>query len=213
MPSLSEFFAGELPRKFAHRGASGTHPENTMEAFRAGLEGGAEGFELDVHRSADGHIVVFHDDVLDRTTDGSGPIRERSLAELRELDAGFRFSPDGGRSFPFRGSGIRIPALRDVLEAFPDTPLIIEVKQVLPALEQDLARLLRETGRGDALWCSRWSRLPSRGTVISSRNSRPASGLRTWRSSCVVSAPMRGTISVHQRWRSRCRLHGMEPRS
>jgi glycerophosphoryl diester phosphodiesterase len=148
MPRMSEFFAGELPRRFAHRGASGTHPENTIAAFRAGLESGAEGFELDVHRTADGQIVVFHDDLLDRTTDGSGPIRERSLAELRELDAGFRFSPDGGRSFPFRGSGIRIPALEEVLDAFPDTPLIIEIKQVAPPLEQDLARLLRERGAG-----------------------------------------------------------------
>ncbi|HEU4464788.1 MAG TPA: glycerophosphodiester phosphodiesterase family protein, partial [Gemmatimonadota bacterium] len=94
---MSEFFAAQLPRKFAHRGASGTHPENTMEAFRAAIERGAEGFELDVHRSADGHVVVFHDDMLERTTNGSGPIRERSLADLRELDAGFRFSPDGGR--------------------------------------------------------------------------------------------------------------------
>jgi glycerophosphoryl diester phosphodiesterase len=148
MAPVSEFFAGQLPRKFAHRGASGTHPENTMEAFRAAREHGAEGFELDIHRSVDGHVVVFHDDVLDRTTDGRGPVHERSLAELRELDAGFRFSPDGGRSFPFRGSGVRIPTLAEVLEAFPDVPLIIEVKQVLPALEEDLARLLRETGAG-----------------------------------------------------------------
>ena len=148
MAPVSEFFAGQLPRKFAHRGASGTHPENTLEAFRAASERGAEGFELDVHRSADGHIVVFHDEVLDRTTDGSGPISERSLAELRELDAGFRFSPDGGRTFPFRGSGVRIPSLAEVLEAFPGTPLIIEIKQVFPALEQDLARLLRETETG-----------------------------------------------------------------
>ena len=146
---MSEFFAGQLPRKFAHRGASGTYPENTMEAFRAALELGAEGFELDVHRTADGHIVVFHDDALGRTTNGSGPVHERSLAELRALDAGFRFSPDGGRSFPFRGSDVVIPTLGEVFEAFPDTPVIIEVKQVAPALEEELARLLREARAGE----------------------------------------------------------------
>jgi glycerophosphoryl diester phosphodiesterase len=148
MALMNEFFAGQLPRKFAHRGASGTHPENTMEAFRTGLELGAEGFELDVHRSADGHIVVFHDDALGRTTDGTGAIHERSLAELKRLDAGFRFSPDGGRSFPFRGSGIQIPTLREILDAFP-VPIIIEIKQESPPLEEDLARLLRETGAGE----------------------------------------------------------------
>jgi glycerophosphoryl diester phosphodiesterase len=149
MAVMSEFFAGQLPRKFAHRGASGTHPENTMEAFRAGHDLGAEAFELDVHRSADGHIIVFHDDVLGRTTDGSGSIRDRPLADLERVDAGFRFSPDGGRSFPFRGSGVRIPAFREVLEAFPETPIIVEIKQDSPPLEEDLARLLRETDSGE----------------------------------------------------------------
>jgi len=142
---MSEFFAGPLPRHFAHRGASGTFPENTMDAFRAAVELGAEGFELDVHRTADGHIVVFHDDTLERTTSGSGTIQARSLEELRGLDAGFRFSPDGGRSFPFRGGGVGVPTLAEVLEAFPGVPVIIEIKQETPALEEDLARLLRET--------------------------------------------------------------------
>jgi glycerophosphoryl diester phosphodiesterase len=149
MAPMREFFAGQLPRKFAHRGASGTHPENTMEAFREAVELGAEAFELDIHRSADGHVIVFHDDALGRTTNEVGLIHERSLAELKELDAGFRFSPDGGRSFPFRGSGIEIPTLAEVLEAFPGIPLIIEIKQVLPSLEEDLARLLRGTGAGE----------------------------------------------------------------
>lgn len=148
MAAMSEFFAGPLPRRFAHRGASGTNPENTLAAFRDALDLGAEGFELDVHRTVDGHVVVFHDDTLERTTDGTGRVRDRTLAELRGLDAGFRFSPDAGRSFPFRGAGVGIPTLEEVLEAFPEVPLIIEVKQELPPLEEDLARLLRERGAG-----------------------------------------------------------------
>src|SRR5687767_11213135 len=102
---MNQFFSGSPPRSFGHRGASGTHPENTLVSFAGAVERGAQAFELDVHRTADGEIVVFHDETLERTTSGRGSIRQRTLAELRALDAGFRFSPDGGRTFPFRGTG------------------------------------------------------------------------------------------------------------
>lgn len=121
------WFDGPRPRLFAHRGSSGTAPENTMEAFAEALEAGADRLELDVHVSADGHVVVFHDDDLDRTTDGSGPLRSRTLRELKALDAGFRFRAEDG-SPAFRGRGVRIPLLDEVLEAFPTTPLNVEVK-------------------------------------------------------------------------------------
>ena len=121
------YLDGPRPRLFAHRGASGTAPENTIEAFAEGLAAGADRLELDVHATADGHIVVFHDSDLSRTTDATGPIGARTLAELKTLDAGYHFSGDGG-DFPFRGKGIRIPALAEVLEAFPGVPLNIEIK-------------------------------------------------------------------------------------
>jgi glycerophosphoryl diester phosphodiesterase len=143
---MKGFFAGSLPRRFGHRGASGTFPENTLVSFGAALEKGAVAFELDVHRTADGEIVVFHDETLERTTSGRGPIRERTLAELRALDAGFGFSPDGGRTFPFRATGVTIPTLREVCEAHPEIPMIIEIKQVDPPLEEDLAQVLQSTG-------------------------------------------------------------------
>lgn len=146
---MRAFFAGSVPRQFAHRGASGTCPENTMESFRTAVDLGAEGFELDIHRTTDGHLVVFHDDTLERTTDGSGAVHEQTLDALRERDAGFRFSPDGGGTFPFRGTGVRIPTLEEVLTAFPSIPVIIEIKQVSPPLEEDLARLLRRTGAAE----------------------------------------------------------------
>ncbi|MDX1661472.1 MAG: glycerophosphodiester phosphodiesterase [Gemmatimonadota bacterium] len=145
---MTSFFSGPLPRRFGHRGAAGTHPENTLPSFEAAIERGAEAFELDVHRSADGEIVVFHDDTLERTTDGRGLVRERTLEELRELDAGHGFSPDGGETFPFRGRGIRIPTLREVLAAFPEVPVIVEIKQVDPPIEGDLARLLQDMEAG-----------------------------------------------------------------
>lgn len=147
--STSFFFDGTPPRPFGHRGASGTHPENTLPSFAAAAERGARGFELDVHRSADGDIVVFHDDTLERTTDGRGRIRDRTLEDLRGLDAGHGFTPDGGRTYPFRGRGITIPTLREVCEAFPEMPLIVEIKQVHPPVEEDLARLLQQTRADD----------------------------------------------------------------
>ena len=76
------FFSGPLPRQFAHRGASGTHPENTLASFRRARDEGAEGFELDVHRTADGEIVVFHDPTLERTTDGRGKLAGLTLPAL-----------------------------------------------------------------------------------------------------------------------------------
>lgn len=143
------FFAAAPPRQFAHRGASGTCPENTMLAFRTAVELGAQAFELDVHATADDTIVVLHDDTVDRTTDGTGDVRSMSLTEVRRLDAGHRFSPDGGRTFPYRGDGVRIPTLEEVLESFPDVPLILEIKQEEPPLEEELARLLHSTESGD----------------------------------------------------------------
>ncbi len=121
------YLDGPRPRLFAHRGASGTAPENTLEAFAEGLAAGADRLELDIHATADGEIVVFHDETLERTTNGSGLVRERTLAELKKLDAGYHFLDESGR-FPFRGKGVRIATLAEVLEEFPDTPLNVELK-------------------------------------------------------------------------------------
>ncbi len=129
------YFDGPRPRLFAHRGASGTFPENTLEAFEAGLADGADRLELDVHGTADGQVVVFHDEALERTTDGAGLLRQHTLADLRKYDAGYRFEAADG-SYPFRGKGVRIPTLDEVLERFPDTPLNIEIKQEKPHLER-----------------------------------------------------------------------------
>jgi len=128
----------------AHRGNSMHAPENTMESFRQGLALGADGLEFDVQLSADGVAVVMHDPALDRTTDGTGPLADRSLAELRTLDAGYRFTRDGGRTYPYRGRGIGIPTLDEALAAFPDTPCIIEVKA--PAVTEALVAALERHG-------------------------------------------------------------------
>jgi glycerophosphoryl diester phosphodiesterase len=118
---------GEI-RIIGHRGARGVAPENTVPAIRHGVEVGSQAIEIDLHASRDGEIVVIHDPTLDRTTDGSGPVAERTLAELRELDAGFRFTADDGATFPFRAKGVRIPTLDEAMKAIGDLPAILEVK-------------------------------------------------------------------------------------
>jgi glycerophosphoryl diester phosphodiesterase len=100
--------------------------------------------ELDVHLTRDGELVVAHDDTLDRCTNGTGPLAALSFAELQRLDAGFHFTPDGGMSFPFRGQGVRIPTLREVLRAFPGLRINLEMKPQGPGTEDVLSQVLRE---------------------------------------------------------------------
>ena len=127
-----------------HRGASGLAPENTMQSFALALEQGADALEFDVRLSSDGVPVVLHDPTLGRTCDRIEPVEALSAAALAEADAGYRFSGDGGTSWPFRGRQIGIPSVADVLQRFPDTPLLIEVKEVRAA--RPVANLIRERG-------------------------------------------------------------------
>jgi glycerophosphoryl diester phosphodiesterase len=143
--TVTGFFEPPTPRLIAHRGASGTRPENTLAAFESAAAAGAEMIELDLHLSADGVPVVIHDSTLGRTTGSRGPVARRTARELAALDAGFRFSSDGGRSHPFRGAGVGIPALADVLVALPRIRFILEVKTADPALDDALLAVLRRT--------------------------------------------------------------------
>ncbi|MEX2181222.1 MAG: glycerophosphodiester phosphodiesterase family protein [Gemmatimonadaceae bacterium] len=127
-----------------HRGDRAHAPENTLESLRQALAKGVDALEFDLHLSRDGVPVLMHDPTLDRTTDGRGAVSARTLAELHALDAGACFTPDGGRTFPWRGRGVRIPTLEEALADAPTLPLIIELKTVevaRPALE-----ILRRTG-------------------------------------------------------------------
>ncbi|MYW19740.1 glycerophosphodiester phosphodiesterase, partial [Streptomyces sp. SID2955] len=100
-----------------HRGVMGVEPENTLRSFAAAQRAGLDLIELDLHLSKDGALVVMHDADVDRTTDGSGPIAEKTLAELRALDA---------------GRGERVPVFEEVLEAVR-APLQAEIKDVAAA--------------------------------------------------------------------------------
>ncbi len=116
------------PLVIAHRGASGTHPENTLPAFLRAIELGSDIVELDLRMTKDGHVVVIHDGSVDRVTNGHGQVAELTLAQIKALDAGFAFTLDGGKTFPFRGQGITVPTLEEVLTALPEQLLMLEVK-------------------------------------------------------------------------------------
>lgn len=113
----------------AHRGNRAHAPEETLPALLEAVALGVDGVEFDLHVTRDGQLVLFHDPTLDRTTNGSGPIAAHTLADLRQLDAGYRFTTDGGRSFPWRGRGAGIVSFDEVVESLPRTlPLILELK-------------------------------------------------------------------------------------
>src|SRR5690606_28121624 len=128
---------GTSPIAFAHRGGAALWPENTLAAFEGALALGYRYIETDVRMTRDGKIVCFHDETLERTTNGRGRVADIDYAELARLDAGHRFSPDG-RTFPFRGQGLRVPTLEEALALHPDLRLNIEIKQRTPAMERAL---------------------------------------------------------------------------
>jgi glycerophosphoryl diester phosphodiesterase len=144
--SIVPFFDSSRPQVFAHRGGCDLGPENTIAAFDLGMAAKADGLELDVHLSADGVVVVHHDKTLDRTTDASGPVAAKDADELARVDAGYRFARGG--AFPFRGQGIGVPRLADVLRRYRGVPTIIEIKVYTRAMGEAVAQEVR---RADAL--------------------------------------------------------------
>jgi glycerophosphoryl diester phosphodiesterase len=161
----------------AHQGGEIEAPSNTLFAFKTAKAKGAHVLELDVHATADGEIVVLHDATVDRTTGGTGRVDGMTLAQIKALDAAHWFVPDcgtchgrpadayayrgyatGARRLPkslrrqFTANDFRIPTLREVLAAFPDDLVNIEIKATAPETapyEDKLAALLAEFGRTD----------------------------------------------------------------
>ena len=131
------------PKIIAHRGASADAPENTLAAFQLALDQGADGIELDVMLSKDRELVVIHDDMVDRTTDGSGRVQDLTLAELQALDA---------------GNGEKIPTLDEVLTRFGGKFLInIELKNystIFDSLPLDVAALILDHDVADSILVS-----------------------------------------------------------
>ncbi len=134
------------PWLVAHRGGSALAPENTFPAFERAEALGAEAIEIDVHLSADGVVMVFHDDDTARLTGAPGTIEARTAAEIAALDAAWGFSPDGGRSFPLRRTAVRVPTLAATLERFPRMRFSVDAKRPDPVLADALARTVHDAG-------------------------------------------------------------------
>lgn len=134
-----------MSRIFGHRGASAYAPENTLEAFRLAMEMGADGFELDVHMSLDGELVVIHDETVDRTTDGTGLVRDLTLRQLKTLDASNHMAA-------YRGA--KIPTLAEVFGLIQGTRHIVNVEiktdeWFYPDIEEKCLALAKEMGVED----------------------------------------------------------------
>ena len=152
---------------YAHQGGAWEAPSSTLFAVRRALELGASGIELDVHATADRHLVVCHDATVDRTTNGHGPISSLTLAEVRALDNAYWFAPGAdvtpgldAAAYPYRGRAPSDPdfavatleEVLDLLEAHPAVALNLDIKQTAPAVEpyeELLAQLLRTRDLGD----------------------------------------------------------------
>jgi len=119
-----------LPLVVAHRGGNQNYPENTLFAFSKALEMGADAIELDIQLTKDGRLAVYHPGNLEIWTNGSGTIASRNWEYISKLDAGYNYKPEEG--YPFRGKGLRVPTLRDVVCTFPGNLFIIDLKS-LPA--------------------------------------------------------------------------------
>jgi glycerophosphoryl diester phosphodiesterase len=145
MAAPASFFCGFTPA--AHRGASREFPENTLESFRRAREILPRCLlETDVRMTRDGAIVISHDGLLEMKTDGSGPVSARTGSEIARLDAGHAITFDGGRTFPFRGRGFRVPPLADALAAFPDARFSVDIKDNDPEAADRTMAVIREQG-------------------------------------------------------------------
>ena len=137
---MNQLFNLPVPTIFAHRGVSAVAPENTLAAFQGALDQGVKAVEFDVQLSADQHVIVIHDDTVDRTTNGGGKVRELTLNQLKSFDAGSAFSSD------FAGESI--PTLEEVFKRFGrKLYLNIELKNYatpLDALPERVAALVRQ---------------------------------------------------------------------
>ena len=126
---VEEEFSGAKVLLGAHRGGRGQWPENTLLAYKEASKQWPNALlEGDVQVTADGHLVMMHDARVDRTTNGTGNLADMTLAELKALDAAYHFTRDGGKTFPYRGKGVQVPTLEEVLKEIPNHCFLIELK-------------------------------------------------------------------------------------
>ncbi len=131
----------------AHRGDSAAAPENTLLSLRRAVEIGVDFIETDVRLSKDDVPILFHDDTLERTTGEGGTIRDKTIEELYQIDLGYNFSPDDGKTFPFRDRALTIVTLREAFEAFPNIMFNLDIKDEDVHAPDILASVIQEYNR------------------------------------------------------------------
>ena len=140
------YYAADLPYPLviAHQGGDGLWPGDTMYAFEKAAALGVDVLEMDLHITKDNVLVLMHDETVDDTTEGSGALEDMILEEVKRLDAGFDWTPDGGVTYPYRGQGITVPTLEEVFQAFPDYRMTIEIKKTERSMAQPFCALIRQ---------------------------------------------------------------------
>lgn len=128
------------PLAIAHRGGRALGPECTLFTYERAWAAGADVLEADVHLTADGAVIIMHDHEVDRTTDGEGVIAELTLEQIKALEAGYNHGREDG--YPYRGQGLRVPTLDELLTALPDAPISLEIKQDDPPMIDALLAVL-----------------------------------------------------------------------
>ncbi len=178
---MKPYLGHEHPLRFAHRGGAKLWPENTMAAFQGAVDLGYRYIETDVRSTADGVLVAFHDHHLGRLTNGGGRPEQWRWDELRRLDAAFHFEPEQG--YPYRGRGLGIPSLEELMTTFPDRMINIDLKQ--PGIEDLLTEFAVRHGFEDRMLIGSFKdrriarfRRASSGTIATSAG--PAETLALW---------------------------------
>lgn len=210
-PMARPFFGPSRPIPFAHRGGAKRWPENTLFAFRRAAELGYNHIETDIHETADGHFVCFHDATLERTTNGQGRLADHTLTELKRLDAGYHFVEN--RVYSFRGAGVRIPTLEEALDLDSSLRFNLEIKPPDPKVARHLWELIEHHGLHDRVLVASehdevteaFRRL-SRGRVATSAGRKSA--LRFW--AHVLSGTSRAAMFAFDALQIPPRFHGLD---
>lgn len=142
-PFFDTFDTYPLVMGHADDTGQGFWPGNTMLYLAGSADLGVDVLEMDIHMTQDGHLVLMHDDTVDRTTSGEGAVADLTLDEIKALEVGVNWTQDDGATYPYRGAGLQVPALAEVFERFPDYPMIIEIKPEDPAVAEALCRLIQ----------------------------------------------------------------------
>lgn len=155
-PAASKSFFEQFddyPLVIAHADSIGLGiaPGDTLLFLEKAASLGVDILEMNVHMTADGEIVLIHDDTVDSTTNGAGKVSEMTLEEIKALEVGVNWTQDDGQTYPYRGAGLQIPILEEVFQAYPEYPMNIELKAESTAAGERLCEVILEYGRSDSV--------------------------------------------------------------